>query len=128
MFQLKPILNIENEVDRKLIAACDDSVKFRRCVELAIVRNLIGVLKDAFPCDEIAADDGEGDLIKGSDDDLIETLFSVDQSTLRVINRGFVMLVMGNDGWDVVSDYAIPMEPILEPFLDWVEKQQNFAS
>lgn len=128
-YQLKPILSIENEVDRKLIAACDDSVKFRRYVELAIVRNLIGVLKDAFPNSVIGAkDDEDHAMVMGSEDYLIETLFSVNQSTLMVRNKGLIILVMGNDGWDVVSDYSIFLEPIMTPFLDWVEKQQNFES
>jgi len=31
-----------------------------------------------------------------------------------VISKGWVYLVFGNDGWDVISDYSMKIEPLLE--------------
>jgi hypothetical protein len=30
---------------------------------------------------------------------------------------------MGNDGWDVINDYGVSLEPIMKPIDDWINKQ-----
>ena len=31
----------------------------------------------------------------------------------QVVSKGWVYLVLGNDGWDVISDYSTNIEPLL---------------
>ena len=41
-----------------------------------------------------------------------------------VSNIGWVKLVYGNDGWDVVNDYTTNLEDIMTPILDWCDTFQ----
>jgi len=35
--------------------------------------------------------------------------------------RSFVCLVYGNDGWDVIADYGLSLEPVLAPINAWTD-------
>lgn len=42
-------------------------------------------------------------------------------------NAGWVFLVYGNDGWDVICDYSIFLEDHLKPVLDYCEVFEGAA-
>jgi hypothetical protein len=50
---------------------------------------------------------------------LLRTLFQTDEERIYVYNPsnsaciGWIRLVYGNDGWDVVNDYTVNLEPIM---------------
>jgi hypothetical protein len=51
-------------------------------------------------------------------DKVMETLFATGEDTILVYTKegkriGFVSLVYGNGGWDVISDYATRLEPYM---------------
>lgn len=70
----------------------------------------------------ISVDDGGDELALQPSTDakaILEALFSVDQEHLCVSKvgtsfRGWVFLVHGNDGWDVISDYTTNLEEALQ--------------
>lgn len=67
---------------------------------------------------ELAIDDGEGIAVRRTRDEktLREGLFSVDEEHILVYKPtdktriGWVFLVYGNDGYDVINDYAVSIE------------------
>lgn len=116
-----------NETDEKLVAQCDVSVRRRCRVELRVVRQLLSDLRASGY--EVTADNGEDGEVAGTDDQLIESLFAVDEATVRTRSargqRSFVFLVFGNDGWDTVNDYGISLEGTMAAFNDWCDKEQE---
>jgi hypothetical protein len=100
--------------DEAIIAQCDVGVRHRRRIELQIVRKTIRTLKDAGF--DLLADNGE-DKTKwnATERHLIDNLFACDEAHLyvhRAEGKGsFVFFVMGNDGYDVVCDYGVSLEP-----------------
>lgn len=74
--------------------------------------------------------DGIAKLRKNSNNvtEIMEVLQETDEEYLLVYNGvsciGWVYLVYGNDGWDVVSDYTINLEEIMKPILDWCDTFQ----
>ena len=110
------------------LKTCDSSVRFRRLVELAIVRKLVTDVIAAGH--SITVYDGEDRPVKRSKDvDLIlEHAFSVDECWLNIRALGdsgvlgTVLLVYGNTGWDVISDYHVSLESLLKPANEYAEK------
>ena len=75
--------------------------------------------------------DGEEWVIKRSTDRraLLAASMSTDEDYLRIrtangVIVGVVVLVYGNEGWDVISDYTDnpTMEAIVTPVMEWAEK------
>lgn len=56
---------------------------------------------------------------------LLDLLFNLDMATLichpPAGKNGWVMFVFGNDGWDVISDYTMNLEDILQPITDYCQ-------
>ena len=117
------VLETANAVDLKLIAQCDESVRERRRIELAIVRTLIRELIANHY--HLKADNGEDAPLMGTEDELIECLFACDEARIETETGRWVFLVFGNDGWDVISDYSISIDHALDPFLEWTIAQQE---
>lgn len=117
-----------NETDRKLIAECDPSVRLRRWMELAIAHRVIDALRrGGF---DLHADNGEDrTTTKATDDQLIECLFACDEARLYATRdnerglafSGWVFFVLGNDGFDVVSDYTANLEEWLAPVNEYAD-------
>lgn len=120
------------EWDLQHLKACDPSVRFRRLVELAIVRKLVTDVIAAGH--SITVYDGEDRPVKRSKDvDLImDHAFSVDECWLNIRALrdsgvlGTVLLVYGNSGWDVISDYHISLENLLKPVNEYAEQLSDW--
>jgi hypothetical protein len=49
---------------------------------------------------------------------VVGAMFATDEETLvarKEGGRSFVYFVYGNDGWDVVNDYGVSLEPVMAP-------------
>jgi len=96
------------------------SVKMRQEVERKIATALvIEALNAGY---EITVDYGDGESDKFSDQtSVLAAMFQGDQDHLYMYNPtnnkfvGLVYFVYGSDGWDVISDYTVNMEPIMGP-------------
>lgn len=114
-------MNAETE---KLVANHDASVKHRARMEVTICRLLLNSIVAA-GC-SAGVDDGDGDLQLGDTSKMLSAIFGVDEATVEVYRDrnfiGTVSLVMGNDGWDVVSDYTTSLEDIIKPANDYAER------
>lgn len=114
------------------------TVKARRFVERAICLRLVkDILKAGYRIG-VSLERGydcESGMLLGSTDKrkIIEELFAGDDCHLfvqpaegplvengQVVSEGWVYLVFGNDGWDVVSDYCLPAR--LQPLMAGAEK------
>ena len=119
-----------NPIDAKLLARADESVRPRVALEIAIVRRLLAAFIEAGY--EVRADNGEGPHVAGSIDEMVDELFAVDEAHIRVRRNGvgsFVFLVFGNDGWDVVNDYGVSVESIVDPVMKWgIDESERAAA
>ena len=95
------------------------SVKMRTEVEQKIARALVvEALKAGYV---ITIDNGEDDETRKFDGvkSVLDAMFLTDQEHLHMWNPtngkrvGWVFFVYGNDGWDVISDYSVNLEPIM---------------
>lgn len=89
----------------------------KRRMEHDIVSALIkAAIADGY---SISVYDGDAYHIKKSTDmgNIIDALFSVDEEYLHLAKEGssggVVMLVYGNDGWDVIADYTGGVEHLM---------------
>ena len=93
-------------------------VKMRQEVERKIAKALIvDALKAGFV---VSVDNGEDETKKFDDvKSILDAMFLTDEEHLHMWNPsngrqvGWVFLVYGNDGWDVISDYTVNLEPIM---------------
>jgi hypothetical protein len=93
--------------------------KTRRRMETQIARQIV---KDALYEDmSVSVFDGESFTIRRSRDlkEVMAALFTTDDDTLWLHPaegkaEGWVHLVYGNDGWDVIHDYSVNLETLLE--------------
>lgn len=95
------------------------SVKMRQEVERKIAKALV---KEAFAAGYIVSVDNGGDEESGKMSNLksvLSAMFQTDEERLYMWNPtngqriGWVYFVYGNDGWDVISDYTVNLEPIM---------------
>ena len=94
------------------------SVKNRIALERKIVKALVKAALDAgYFC---GVHDGEQLTLKHCDNisTIMEHLFTTDEDCLRIYDKnttviGWVRLVYGNDGWDVICDYTTNLEPLM---------------
>ncbi len=93
------------------------NVETRRKIEEEIARQLItdGIAAGY----TIAVHNGEEQFAKSTDvDALVKEMFSVDEEHLIFYKDGkrfgWVWMVYGNSGYDVVADYTTNLEPIME--------------
>ena len=93
------------------------SVAFRQAVERSIVRQAVIDLLAISPLsvNDGAYESGEETLRLSRDvDAIMSALFTTDEDTLVLIDGRFVVLVYGNDGHDVISDYTASLEKDLQ--------------
>jgi len=113
-----------NDLIENLIKNHAPEVKQRARMEATICRLLLNTLAAA-GC-STGVDDGDGDLQLGDTSTLLRAIFGVDESTVEVYRDrsfiGTVSLVMGNDGYDVISDYSTSLEGIIKPANDYAER------
>jgi hypothetical protein len=100
------------------------AIKARARMEASIVLRLLETLIAAGY--SVSVDDGDGDAQSGTVEKLAGIIFSVDASLVEVCRGrkwiGTVSLVLGNDGWDVISDYTTSLEDIIKPANDYADR------
>lgn len=128
--ELTPVhpLPVPTAWDLEHLASCDSSVRLRRLVELAIVRKAAADLIAAGYL--ITVDDGDDEPVRKSKDidAIMDAAFAVDEAYLYVYSGegqakcGFVRLIYGNTGWDVISDHSVNLEEALKPTNDFADQ------
>ena len=111
--------------DEAIIERADVSVRHRIRIELQIARKTIRTLKAAGFA--LIADNGEEES-HGSERQLIDNLFACDEAHLLVRGNGksgWVFFVLGNDGYDVICDYTVNLEPWLSEVNDYADKLED---
>lgn len=108
--------------DAEIIANHSPSVRARARLELTIVNALIARAAETGAKLAVHATYEENEY---SDEpyDVKSALFDLDDATVVVNDAqgesmGWVRLVFGNDGWDLISDYSARLESFLRPVLD----------
>lgn len=108
-----------SETDKQILARHSPSVRGRALIELQVVDALIKAAKDASYRLEIDA--SKLSLPRRVSDDTFKlALFDLDGDCIVVVDRtpqslGWIRLVFGNNGWDLISDYSTNLETFLEP-------------
>jgi hypothetical protein len=104
-------------------AITDKQLARRIALEKRIVRKLVkALLADGY---EVAVDNGGEDLevdYTKNFTTIVKGLFACDEERLYARKDGKgagVLLVYGNDGWDVICDYNCRLESIIGPIIDW---------
>jgi hypothetical protein len=112
--------------DDQIIAKHDPSVRSRARLELQIVNKLIACAQTAGY--KLEVDDGENDdracrWWNLGPAHFKSALFNLDM--VRVVvrdqegcSKGWALLVFGNSGWDLISDYTTRLEEFLKPAND----------
>ncbi len=94
------------------------SVKMRQHVERVIARRII--LDAIHQGYTVTVDNGEDIAISKSTNvkDILNAMFQTDEETLRFYKDdkriGWAFLVYGNSGYDVLSDYSVNIENIVQ--------------
>ncbi len=94
------------------------AVQARYKLERTIVQSLVTELIDhGF---WLCLDDGDGSSIATNDGPvLLDSMMETDIDRIEAYpNGGSVLLVYGNDGWDVIADYSPNLEPLIAKTLD----------
>jgi hypothetical protein len=101
-------------------------IENRIALEKRIVRRLVRDLVAAGY--EITVDNGGDEYeipFSRSTTQITAALFATDDENLIVRKDGktrFVHLVYGNDGYDVIADYNVSLEPVMEPIQQWIDQ------
>lgn len=115
--------------DLPLLESCDSSVRFRRFIEILVVRKLLDVVIEAGY--DVTVDDGEEFPVERSTDRraILDAVFAVDECCVtvrcddgRAIRAGRIFLVLGNSGWDSISDHSAILEDLLAPVNEYAEQ------
>lgn len=116
-------LPIPSPADLVLIERCDPPVRLRRLIELGVVHHLLTEIVSTKGL-TITVEDGDDEPVKRCTDieAIVDAIFAVDDCKLTVHKPGprggalgVIRLVLGNDGWDVISDYTTNLEDLLAP-------------
>jgi hypothetical protein len=106
-------------------------VKARQEVERKIVVQVIKDLHNAGY--NITVNDGEEEVLEKSLDqtDVLDAMFSTDEDYLIAVDAttgiriGYVRLIYGNDGPDVINDYTTNLEHVLATSLNLAEAEDE---
>jgi len=88
----------------------------RRPLEAAYVRRIVEAL-DANGTPVVAVDDTEEREPVANADDVLNIVFNLDEAYLLTESGAWVRLVMGEYP-DTICDYAVSLDPALDPLLD----------
>lgn len=117
----------------KRLKDLDVSIRARAAMERRIVRSLVRELldrkgTDGTPLFDLAVNDGDEEYERTREEaTLLGQLINTDEDRLYVYSRltrkyaGGVLLVYGNDGWDVMCDWSISLDPYMPKTLKLVE-------
>lgn len=97
----------------------------RQDMERRIVSKIIDVVLDNDYT--ISIDSGDDIAICQSSDkeDILAAMFSTDEDKILLYkdgkSKGYIWLIYGNSGWDVIHDYSSSLEVMLNPVHDLVD-------
>lgn len=103
----------------------DPAVRGRIRLERLIVRSLVNEFhKQGF---SFLVDDGGSEFIPcATPSEALDALLNTDQDQLGIVQNGetigWILLVYGNDGWDVMSDWHTNLDQYMPRTLALVEK------
>lgn len=118
----------------------EKSVKRRVLIERAIIRHAVrailaakttqgheGMCSVSIPLYSISVFDGQDVTVSKSrnEDQIMGALMSTDEDVLRIYSRdgkfGYMHLIYGNDGHDVIADHAVAMSDLLQDTNDFAD-------
>ena len=105
--------------DSEIIAKHSPDARARARIELAIVDKLIDSARDVGYRLKVAEYEEDGE----TDYDFKNAVFNLDDALVLVADGegeqlGWIRLVFGNSGYDLVSDFAVSLEDFLKPAND----------
>lgn len=115
----------------KTVEELPASIRTRVVVERLIIHQLVADLLEA-GC-ELKVDDGDAQSPWTTNlGEVLDALMNTDEDTLYVRRasdqlRGWVLLVYGNDGWDVICDHTTNLTPLLARVNALAEKWEAMA-
>ena len=101
----------------------------RAGIEFEVARRLIETLNESGY--SIAIEDHSSEESTPATDifETLRALFDTDEAYLTVkrgeSEQSFILLVFGNDGYDLISDYGMSLESVLQPVFAWIDEQQG---
>ena len=102
--------------DAEILERHDPGTRARCRMELSIVNSILARMGSEGYTATIPEYDGE------PTPDLKAALFNLDEAHLVLRKNGqrcgWIYLVFGNSGWDLISDYTTNLERFLKPVLD----------
>jgi len=105
----------------------DRNARIVRAIEKKIVRNLLETMKAEHGYWFRVYDPEPATTATQNVDDAMNAIFAVDSATVRFTDnpesgyRGSVLLVLGNDGWDVICDYSVRLEDEMKPINEFAD-------
>lgn len=111
----------------------DTSVKRRILLERAVIRHAVQTILaaksefDAQPLYSISVYDGQDTTVTKSRDEaeIMGAIMTTDDDVLRVYGRdgkvGYIRLIYGNDGWDVMADCSVSLGDLLQESYDFAD-------
>lgn len=115
------------------------NVEKRLEIERKVIRHLIRTMKKHGWIISYINDGGEEDenIVSPNESEALDAVFSVDESTIafrkQVGKKGvtcFVQIILGNDGWDCISDYTFTdefekiMREEVDPYAEKLEEEK----
>lgn len=112
--------------DQEILERHDVEVRPRCRMELQIVDKLLELAKAAGYAMKIIQYEEEGEK---TPEDVKDALFNLDEAHLEFYKDGkrvgWVFLVFGNDGFDLISDYTCRLEEFLKPAIELSGRLEN---
>lgn len=107
---IRPQVDVpELEIDAKMLKLYGHTVSPRGRLERRVIAAAIAHLQQAgFTL--VSVDDGEEDTKVTTAKEAMELVFNLDECRIYFRKQGFnphnLLIVLGNDGWDAISDYT----------------------
>lgn len=93
-----------------------------RPIEAKIVRKVVRALKAA-GTPVVKTWDGVETTKVSTEKDIMTEAFNLDEVWLYTADGSWVRLTMGNE-WDLITDYTLSLEEVIEPVSEWIDKAQ----
>jgi len=118
-----------SDIDRDILKNHDPGVRGRAFIELTIVRRVYRALRAAGYLVGIDEDEAGTPTWFPHETEALKVAFSTDECFMyaKKLGRkwGWVRFVFGNDGPDVINDYTVDLNHLMEPIEDWVNKEYD---
>lgn len=118
---MTPTTKTPDEILKNHDAKCRPRARIEYAIALRTIRDLSAAgyrLKDA-----------EDDFTADNEDEWLAHLFNLDEARLTVARptgpMSFILLVFGNDGYELIADYGVNIEHVIAPINDWSDEAQE---